>query len=410
MPYIKVRPSLVRIVAENATGTEIYQKYKPDFMINGGLYDMSTGKTMTHITHDGINEGGYFSKTGIGFRDGRAVLCQQGEADNFVGGSPVILDNGIRVFYWGNTKSAYLEGSHIRSYIGITENGHITVGVTNKAVRLEELQAIALQNGCYHAINLDGGGSCYLRSGENLFVSSARKNANWILMWGEEVNKTNLELVEHCKKALADKWGYVWGSWGLVLTDKRLNEKAAQYPTVFDKDRLTYIRSHYMGKRVVDCGGLIKSFLWWDGTDPVYTPSSDLAVDTMYERAKEKGAINTIPEIHGLLVWHKGHVGVYIGNGKVIEARGTLYGVVETELSKRPFTHWFKHKDISYIDDTRFSDVAKDRWSYWDIEAVAQAGIIGGFSDGTFRPAENITREQIAAVINRLMRYKGDKP
>ena len=33
-------------------------------------------------------------------------------------------------------------------------------------------------------------------------------------------------------------------------------------------------------------------------------------------------------DIHGLAVWLDGHIGVYVGNGEVIEAQGTAYGVV----------------------------------------------------------------------------------
>jgi len=34
------------------------------------------------------------------------------------------------------------------------------------------------------------------------------------------------------------------------------------------------------------------------------------------------------------------HVGIYLGNGKVIEAKGADYGVVETDLSKGTLTNW----------------------------------------------------------------------
>ena len=43
-----------------------------------------------------------------------------------------------------------------------------------------------------------------------------------------------------------------------------------------------------------------------------------------------------------------GHVGVYIGNGDVIEARGTAYGVVKTRLSNRSWTYWYKSLWITY--------------------------------------------------------------
>ena len=48
----------------------------------------------------------------------------------------------------------------------------------------------------------------------------------------------------------------------------------------------------------------------------------DIGANQMYYNAKESGPISTIPDIPGLAVWHEGHIGVYIGNGQVIEAMG----------------------------------------------------------------------------------------
>ena len=67
----------------------------------------------------------------------------------------------------------------------------------------------------------------------------------------------------------------------------------------------------------------------------------------MYRSASVSGTIDTIPEIPGLAVWCEGHIGVYIGNGEVIEAMGTRYGVVKTRLADRNWTHWLK---VEYID------------------------------------------------------------
>lgn len=49
-----------------------------------------------------------------------------------------------------------------------------------------------------------------------------------------------------------------------------------------------------------------------------------------------------------------------------------------------------------------FKDVEKDRWSAAAIGWCADNGIINGFDDGTFRPTEPATREQIAAILYRF--------
>lgn len=76
----------------------------------------------------------------------------------------------------------------------------------------------------------------------------------------------------------------------------------------------------------------------------------DISSDQMYQNATEKGPISTIPEIPGLAVWHTGHIGVYIGNGQVIEAMNTSNGVVQTSLSSGRWTHWLKIPYIQYIE------------------------------------------------------------
>lgn len=102
------------------------------------------------------------------------------------------------------------------------------------------------------------------------------------------------------------------------------------------------------GERVHDCAGLIKGYLWSDTPTsvPKYNASQD--VGNLLNHCKEQGTINTIPDIAGVLVFMQGHVGVYIGNGKVIEARGHAYGVVETNLVGRGWKNWGKLDWLAY--------------------------------------------------------------
>jgi len=53
-----------------------------------------------------------------------------------------------------------------------------------------------------------------------------------------------------------------------------------------------------------------------------------------------------------------------------------------------------------------FTDVSPEKWFYNDIVSANAAGYIGGYSDGTFRPNRTITRLEAACVIARLLNLK----
>lgn len=165
--------------------------------------------------------------------------------------------------------------------------------------------------------------------------------------------KNNLDLVKWAKDAKASGWGYVFGTFGNVLTESGLAAKKQQYPDNIGQYE-DFIRKNWMGRRTADCVGLIKGYGWYnpDTGNIAYGSNGmpDVSADQMYQQASRKGPISTIPEVPGLAVWHTGHIGIYIGNGQVIEAMGTRYGVVQTNLSSRSFTHWLQIPYITYME------------------------------------------------------------
>lgn len=53
-----------------------------------------------------------------------------------------------------------------------------------------------------------------------------------------------------------------------------------------------------------------------------------------------------------------------------------------------------------YLPDTpTFPDVPPTHWAYGYVEAAVQAGIIGGYPDGTFKPGDFVTRGQLSKMI-----------
>ena len=168
-------------------------------------------------------------------------------------------------------------------------------------------------------------------------------------------DKNNLDLVKWAQMAYDNKWGYVWGSHGNVLTANELKRLERTFGShVTDKEK--YIKSHWLGRRTSDCVGLIKGYGWYDETSGTikYGTNSmkDVTADGMFNAAVEKGPISTMPDIPGIAVWHQGHIGVYIGNGYVIHAANTYDGVIKTPITSSGWTHWLKVPYINYIEET----------------------------------------------------------
>ena len=102
---------------------------------------------------------------------------------------------------------------------------------------------------------------------------------------------------------------------------------------------------------------MIKSYAWYNADSGEIVAGSngftDCGANSIWSSVTESGPISTMPDTPGLAVWMDGHIGVYIGNGEVIEAQGTAYGVVKTQLSGRSWTKWLKIPNIKYIDKNK---------------------------------------------------------
>lgn len=158
------------------------------------------------------------------------------------------------------------------------------------------------------------------------------------------MSKTASGLVAYCKAQLGKP--YWFGTYGNTATEALYKAKKAQYPKYYTA---TDFRNQF-GKRVTDCVGLIKGYRWSDTptSEPKYVLSQDVAVSGLLAQCASKGPISTIPDQAGICVFMNQHVGVYIGDGYVIEARGHAYGVVKTRLSGRGWTQWGKPSWLTY--------------------------------------------------------------
>ena len=166
-------------------------------------------------------------------------------------------------------------------------------------------------------------------------------------------NKTAAGLVKHMQQCLQDGWGYVYGAIGQTCTEILLDKCAERYPANnLAGGAMRQAGEKWLGKKVADCSGIVKAYLMSEYTGGPITYSAEVDAAVHYNAAKEKGPISNMPDTPGILVYMPGHVGVYVGNGEVIESAGTLYGVKKSTVEKSyisgPWTHWYKCPGITY--------------------------------------------------------------
>lgn len=121
----------------------------------------------------------------------------------------------------------------------------------------------------------------------------------------------------------------------------------------------TYRKHIAAGQICGDCvNGAIKGAVWSElgARKPVYNSYGcpDTNADGMFKFCKEQGmdwgAINSLPDEPGIAVRFSGHVGIYVGNGEVVEWRGFAYGCVLTKLALRKWTHWYRLPWVEYVN------------------------------------------------------------
>ena len=166
------------------------------------------------------------------------------------------------------------------------------------------------------------------------------------------MGKTAQGLLEYAKAQLGRPYWY--GTFGQGASKALYNQKKNQYPKQYEWE--------YDGEnaKVHDCVGLIKGYLWSENSEdmnPLYDPAQDKSANAMYTACKTKGEMVTMPEVPGILVFFPGHVGVYIGDGEVIEARSRRYGVYKTKLAERPWKTWGYCPYVTYGAEQKMLDM-----------------------------------------------------
>lgn len=148
---------------------------------------------------------------------------------------------------------------------------------------------------------------------------------------------------------------YVMGGWGQTIDASSRGSLIANQKYNQQSTRKKMIEEAKDGTRAFDCSGLIKSILWgYVGSDEKcggakYASNGVPDINAAGLIGKCYGVSSDFSKIkEGELVYMSGHVGIYVGDGYVIESSPKWKnGVQRTLLTDRK---WLKHGFLPYVE------------------------------------------------------------
>ena len=200
---------------------------------------------------------------------------------------------------------------------------------------------------------------------------------------------------------LQEGWGYIWGTSGQVWTAK---SKISSSAPASSKTNAAKYGSKWYGKRVTDCSGL----LYWAAKQlGVSIPHGASSIMKGYTSASGKISSSGAELKPGYAVFQRrsgiaskpwNHVGVYVGNGVVIEATGTQAGVVTSGLDR--WDEWGALKFVDYADaEALVLKVTLQTGSKGDAVKVLQQNLLAlGYTLPKYGADGSFGNETLAAV------------
>lgn len=148
--------------------------------------------------------------------------------------------------------------------------------------------------------------------------------------------KTSAGLIDFAQNKIGI--AYAYGAKGEVLTEQVLERLIRNNPSQYTANYIDKTKKN-LGRVCVDCSGLIS---WYTGIER----SSAGYFDT----AKKKVLVSNLDEsMKGWAMWKRNHIGIYVGSGKCVEAKGVDYGVVLSDVRETSWEYVIKLTDILYF-------------------------------------------------------------
>ena len=163
------------------------------------------------------------------------------------------------------------------------------------------------------------------------------------------------DLIAGFRYALEQHWGYIYGTAGEMWTEAKQRE--LEKTTDADRKSSREYGAKWIGSIVTDCSGLLaKVFAQLGG----YIYHGSNTIWNKYCAAKGELLKGTRtdgkPLRLGTAVFcchndRRTHVGLYVGNGDVIEASGVINGVITSKITNKKWVEWGELKGVQYEGD-----------------------------------------------------------
>lgn len=142
------------------------------------------------------------------------------------------------------------------------------------------------------------------------------------------------------QRALDERWGYIWGESGAVWTEAK--QRAAT------RDMTKRYGNKWIGRPVADCSGMYV-WIYRQHGEKIYHGSNTIWNKYLSHKGPLIGTMEIRPhcEVFKVKNGRRVHIGHYMGGGRVIEAMGTINGVVESDLST-----WDEWGELALVDYT----------------------------------------------------------
>lgn len=167
------------------------------------------------------------------------------------------------------------------------------------------------------------------------------------------------KIIEKFQYALDNHWGYIINTAGVLWTQEMQNKTTS--------DTAKQYGQQWVGHYVADCSGLF-SWAFSKLGGYMYHGSNTMWNKYMTSKGKLSGGKRTDGQAlkPGTAVFvlkngsDRSHVGLYIGNGEVIEASTTKVGVIKSKITNSKWAEWGEMKGVDYSaskDDSSSSSV-----------------------------------------------------